>query len=274
LHKPVPDIPPISRPAPIILVAVYFFYVTVVLRTLAEAHLLASTLPVYLGWEFLFGVLFTLMLWRPIRQGLLPHLYFGFQTVLVLYLLTPYPQLDFFNILLALLSFQVPLVFMNWTRWAWVIAILLIIILSLTILLGVYGFALSQLAAAAAIIFPAYVAVAQEIEAARRKRQELLAALKQANQQLTASAEQADELSTIQERDRLARELHDSVSQTMFGISLYARAAQIMLEHEPERIHSQLEQLQALTHNALDEMRGFIAHLRPPEDESAGRIKT
>jgi len=257
---------PGSRPAPIILTAVYFFYVTVVLRTLAEGHLLASTLPAYLGWEFLFGVLFTLMLWRPLRHGIWPHLYFAFQTLLVLYLLVPYPQLDFFNILLALLSFQTPLVFTNWRRWAWVVVLLLIIILSLTILLGIYGFALSLLAAAAAIIFPAYVAVAQEIDAAQRKRQELLAVLKQANQQLTASAGQADELSTIQERDHLARELHDSVSQTMFGISLHARAAQIMLEHEPDRIHSQLEQLQMLTHNALDEMRGFIAHLRPAEN--------
>jgi signal transduction histidine kinase len=265
---------PGSRPAPIILTAVYFFYVTVVLRTLAEGHLLASTLPAYLGWEFLFGVLFTLMLWRPLRRGIWPHLYFVFQTLLVLYLLVPYPQLDFFNILLALLSFQAPLVFSNWKRWAWVMALLLIIILSLTILLGVYGFALSLLAAAAALIFPAYVAVAQEIEAAQRKRQELLAELKLANQRLIASAGQVEELSAFHERNRLARELHDSVSQTMFSINLHTRAAQLMLEREPGRIQSQLEQLEALTRNALDEMRGFIAHLHPPEKESAERTKT
>jgi signal transduction histidine kinase len=274
LQKPIPDPYPISRPAPIILAAVYFFYLTVVLRTLAEGDLLSSALPVYFGLEFLFGILYTLMLWRPVRQGLLPHLYFGFQTLLVLYLLIPYPQLDFFNILLALLSFQAPLLFTNWRRWAWVVVFLVVTILSLTILLGIYGFALSLLAAAAAIIFPAYVAIAQEIEAGQHKRQVLLAELLQVNQQLTASDSQVEELSTIQERDRLARELHDSVSQTIFSINLHTRAAQIMLEREPGRIHLQLEQLQVLTRNALDEMRGLIAHLRPPDNKSADQTKT
>lgn len=256
------------------LAAVYFFYGTVILRTLAEADLIATALPVYLGLEFLFGVLFTLVLWHPIRRGILPHLYFVFQTLLVLCLLVPYPRLDFFNILLGLLSFQAPLLFTDRRRWAWVAALLLIIILSLTILLGVYGFALSLIAAAASIIFPGYVAVAQEIEAAQHKRHELLAELQAANQQLTASADQVEELSAIQERNRLARELHDSVSQTVFSISLHTRAAQIILEREPDRIKSPLERLQALSRSALDEMRGLIAHLRPPENEFAERIKT
>lgn len=274
MHQLPPTTHPIPRPAPIILAAVYFFYVTVVLRTLAEAPLISSAMPVYLGLEFLFGILFTLTLWRPIHQGIWPHLYFTFQTLLVLYLLRPYPQLDFFNILLALLSFQAPLLFMDWKRWAWVAAFLLIIILSLTILLGVYGFALSLLAAAAAIIFPAYAAVAQEIEVGQRKRQSLLAELKEANWQLTVAADQVEELSAIHERDRLARELHDSVSQTMFSIRLHTRATQIMLEREPGGVPSQLEQLQALTRSALDNMRGLIAHLRPQENESIERTKT
>jgi signal transduction histidine kinase len=274
LQHPISDADRISRPAPIILAAVYFFYVTVALRTLAESDLIASALPIYLGLQLLFGVLFTLVIWRPIRKGIWAHLYFTFQTLLVLYLLIPYPQLDFFNILIALLAFQVPLVFRDWRRWAWVAAFLLIIILSLAILLGVYGFALSLIPAAAAIIFPAYAAVAQEIEAGQRKRKILLLELQQANQQLMASADQVEELSTIQERNRLARELHDSVSQTMFSISLHARAAQIMLERQPDRIQSQLEQLQSLSHNALDEMRGLIAHLRPAQHASADQTKT
>lgn len=274
MQKPSSNPHPTSRPAPIILAAVYFFYVTVVLRTLAEGHLLASALPVYLGLELLFGVLFTLMLWRPVHKGVLPHLYFIFQTMIVLYLLIPYPQLDFFNILLALLSFQSPLLFKDWRRWAWVIAFVLIIILSLTILLDVYGFALSLLAAAAAIIFPAYVAVAQEIEAGQQTRQALLSELQQVNQRLTASASQVEELSAIQERDRLARELHDSVSQTLFSISLHTRAAQILLERKPDRLRPQLERLQVLTRDALDEMRGLIAHLRPPENPSADQPRT
>ena len=65
----------ISRPGIIILGAVCFFYITVILRTLAEAPFLAAWLPVYLGLEVLFGILFALVLWRPIPPGPLSYLY-------------------------------------------------------------------------------------------------------------------------------------------------------------------------------------------------------
>jgi signal transduction histidine kinase len=260
-----------SRPAPVILAMVCFFYFTVILRTLAEGDYLSSRLPVYLALEFLFGVLFTLVLWHPIHRGIWQHLYFVFQSLLVLYLLIPYPRLDFFNVLLALLSIQAVLVFPDRTRWAWVVFLLLLIVLSLTILLGMYGLALALLPSTAGLVLPAYVAITQEIEAGQRKRQALLTELQEANRQLTDYAGQVEELSAIQERNRLARELHDSVSQTMFSISLHSRAARILLERDPQQLRPELEQLQSLTHNALDEMRSLIADLRPPEKNSAER---
>ncbi len=260
-----------SRPAPIILGAIYFFYITVILRTLAESELIAARLPIYLGLEALFGVLFTLVLWRPPHLGLWQHLYFVFQSLLALYLLVPFPQLDFFNIFLMLLSFQAALVFSGRKRWAWMMTQILLILLSLTIMLGVYGLALSLLSAAAALVFPAYVIVTREIETGQRKQQALLSELQEANQLLTAYAGQVDELSAILERNRLARELHDSVSQTMFSIGLHSRAASILLERDPERLQPQLEQLQTLTQNALAEMRSLIADLRPRENETGER---
>lgn len=264
---------PASRPTPIILAAVCFFYVTVILRTLAEATLLSSSLTVYLALEFLFGVLFTLVLWRSIRWGFWQHLYFVFQSLLVLYLLVPYPQLDFFNVLLVILSFQAALVFRGRVRWVWVTVLILLIVLSLTVLLGAYGLALSLLSGAAALVFPAYVIVTQEIEAGQQKRQALLARLQEANRQLTAYTGQVEELSAIQERNRLARELHDSVSQTMFSIGLHSRSARILLERDPDRLRPQLELLQALTQNALEEMRSLIADLRPREGKASERPK-
>jgi signal transduction histidine kinase len=254
---------PLSRPGPVILAAVSFFYLTVVLRTLAESPFLSSWLPVYLGLEFLFGVLFTLVQWRPFESGAWPHLYFIFQSLLTLFLLVLHPTLDFTNVLHVLLSFQVAWIFSGWKRWFWVGILLLLIVLSLTILLGVSGLALSLLPAAVALVFPAYVAVMQEIESGQHERQVLLAELQEANRQLTDHAGQVKELSILQERNRLARELHDSVSQTMFSISLNSRASRILLERDPDRLRLQLEQLQGLTQNALEQMRGLISELRP-----------
>ncbi len=72
-----------------------------------------------------------------------------------------------------------------------------------------------------------------------------------------------EQIAAIEERNRLARELHDSVSQTMFSIILNTRATQILVDREPNRVRPQLEKLQILTQDALTEMRGLIAQLRP-----------
>jgi signal transduction histidine kinase len=261
---------PLSRPRPIILAAIYFFYLVVILRTVAEPDLVGFERTRYLALEFLFGLLFTLMLWRPVHQPLWQHLYFIFQSLIVLYLLIPWPGLDFLNILLVLLCFQSPLVFSGRARMFWLVILLLTILLSLWILLGLRGLALASLPGTAGLILPAYVVITQEIETAQRKRQALLDQLQEANQQLTIYAGQVEELSTIQERNRLARELHDSVSQTMFSISLHSRSARILLERDPDRLRPQLEQLQVLTQEALAEIRGLIADLRPQGENMGG----
>jgi signal transduction histidine kinase len=127
------------------------------------------------------------------------------------------------------------------------------------------------LPAAVAIVFPAYVSVMQELDLSQRSRKALLAELQEANRHLVEYAGQVKELSAIQERNRLARELHDSVSQTLFSVNLQSRAARILLERDPARLRPQLEQLQELTRSALQQMRGLIAELRPLKDESADR---
>jgi signal transduction histidine kinase len=82
--------------------------------------------------------------------------------------------------------------------------------------------------------------------------------------------ERSRELSTIEERKRLARELHDSVTQTLFSIGLTAEAAAALLETAPARAREELAQLQALTREALQEMRSLIFELRPAELETEG----
>ena len=81
-----PSSAPKTRPGSIALAAVYFFYVAVVIRTLALA-VIRPRLPVYLALEFVFIVMFTLVLVRPPRRRAWQHLYFIFQSLLVLAIL-------------------------------------------------------------------------------------------------------------------------------------------------------------------------------------------
>jgi signal transduction histidine kinase len=71
----------------------------------------------------------------------------------------------------------------------------------------------------------------------------------------------------LEERQRLARELHDSVTQALFSATLHARAAQLALERAGQSVGSPagraIDQLRALIQGALAEMRALIFELRP-----------
>ena len=262
------------RPGAIVIAALYLIFTSVVIRTLSNPNV-RPHLPVYLGLEFLYLVLFTLTLWLPARRPIWNHLYFIAQSALVMALILLRPRFDFILVLYVLLSSQAALLFPGRARWVWVAVIALLICMPMTILLEpLLGLSLALMPMTIGIIFAAYFSVTQEIETGLRVRQDLLKELQSTNEQLKVSAGQMEELSALQERNRLSRELHDSVSQTIFSITLHTRAAQIMLEREPDRLRSQLEQLQTLTHSALEEMRGLIAHLRSRENESASGTRT
>jgi signal transduction histidine kinase len=82
--------------------------------------------------------------------------------------------------------------------------------------------------------------------------------------------ERSRELSIVEERNRLARELHDSVTQKLFGLTLTAEAAATMIDRDTTEAKTQLRRLQQLTREAMEELRSLIFELRPPEAESEG----
>lgn len=75
--------------------------------------------------------------------------------------------------------------------------------------------------------------------------------------------EQAAELATVQERQRLARELHDAVTQTLFSASVIADVLPRLWKKNPVEGERRLEELGHLTRGALAEMRMLLLELRP-----------
>jgi signal transduction histidine kinase len=82
--------------------------------------------------------------------------------------------------------------------------------------------------------------------------------------------EQSRELSILAERNRLALELHDVVSQKLFSVMLTAEAAAAQIDHDTGAARAQITRLRDLTKEALDELRSLILGLRPPELERDG----
>jgi NarL family two-component system sensor histidine kinase LiaS len=116
-------------------------------------------------------------------------------------------------------------------------------------------------------MIPAYVVLSHEIELAHQHSQALLNELQATNHSLQEYTAQVEELAVIEERNRVARELHDTVSQIIFSIALTSRAAQILLHKNPARVEEQLARLQELTAAALGELRSLITQMRASEEE-------
>ena len=87
--------------------------------------------------------------------------------------------------------------------------------------------------------------------------------------------EQAQSLAALQERQKLARELHDSVSQALYGIALGAQTAQSLLNRQPvnpEALKGPLDYVLSLAEAGLTEMRALIFELRPESIEVEGLV--
>ena len=81
---------------------------------------------------------------------------------------------------------------------------------------------------------------------------------------------QAGELAAGEERAHLARELHDSVTQALFSMTLVSRSVEMLLDRDPAAARTQMGQLRDLQREALAEMRALIFELRPGNLEQDG----
>ena len=103
-----------------------------------------------------------------------------------------------------------------------------------------------------------------EAEVARKESEKLLAELQIAHEQLQVYTVQAEELAVAAERNRMARELHDSVTQSLHSSTLMAAAGQRLAdEGDLERTKHYLTRLGEISQQALKEMRLMVYELRP-----------
>jgi signal transduction histidine kinase len=86
--------------------------------------------------------------------------------------------------------------------------------------------------------------------------------------------ERSRELSILDERNRLALELHDVISQKLFALSLTAESAGQLLDVDVGAAREQVDRLRALAQEALEELRYLILELRPPALERDGLATT
>ncbi len=192
------------------------------------------------------------------------------QVVLVVVLLTQSDASDYFAVLFAVPTMRAM------ARWrppavaALIVVFAIVTGVGLAVEYGAGALPLVALYAATNVFFAAYAYAARRAVAARRRSEALAADLREANRRLERSAEQAELLGAARERQNLARDLHDSVTQTLFSMTLTAQSALLLLERDPRGVEPQLDQLDELAQAARAELAALGAGPAPAAEAAGG----
>jgi len=200
------------------------------------------------------------------------YVYFVIQAIIVvvLILIPLYPpenpqSNDFFALLFIPLCVQAIIYFRKPAGYYWVIALTASSITALFLQYGKSGgiqFAVTYILAYTMLCFLAIFYVNSE---------DAKSELNLAHQKLQEYAKNAEALAVVDERNRLARDLHDSVTQSLYSLTLFAEAASEELNAgEVETAKAHLKDLRETSRQALQEMRLMIFELRPPELDEKG----
>lgn len=105
--------------------------------------------------------------------------------------------------------------------------------------------------------------LAEQLERIGKRWEEQVSSLQRLSTHNAQLAEQARVSAIVEERQRLARELHDAVSQQLFAISMTATAVGRTLEKDFDKAQRQVELIEEMASVAQSEMRALLLHLRP-----------
>jgi signal transduction histidine kinase len=100
----------------------------------------------------------------------------------------------------------------------------------------------------------------------RRREAELLA---ERAERIEREREERDRIAVLEERDRLAREIHDVIAHSVSVIAVQAGAARAIAEQRPDRAREALAQIEEVSRETMVELRRAIGSLRAPAEEVA-----
>jgi signal transduction histidine kinase len=168
------------------------------------------------------------------------------------------PTIDFLTMLFFPLSFQAVQFFGKMVGFAWIGTFSLA-------MAGMFLFGLEWQAgvtmilagSGANVLMGSFAHLIARTKQRRRENQQLFGDLQEAYWRLKDSAVQAEALAAATERRRLVRELHDSLTQTLFSMNLAVQAAQFAAIETPQQAEEHLIHLQALARGAASEVQAL-----------------
>jgi signal transduction histidine kinase len=189
-----------------------------------------------------------------------PVLYFGIQLiVLVMLLLLRSEANDAYNFLFYILTVHTAVVLHLRTAIAWTILYFIVAAAFVLVSRGMDGLYAVFFYLATFVVCFIFGYVIQQTELTSERNQRLV-------EELQVTQTKLQELAVVEERNRLARDLHDSVKQQVYAISMQLGAARTLLE-EVHPSYSPVVEAERLAQQAGVELTTLIRELRPPSLE-------
>ena len=183
-------------------------------------------------------------------------LYFGAQVLILgLWFLLGSNNSDAFNFLFLILCIHIAVVSIAKVAMLWIALCFGIVSLITLATRGMEGLYAVVFYAITFIVSGFFGYTIQQVERGRDHNQRLV-------EELQSTQRKLQELAVVEERNRLARDLHDSVKQQVFAISMQLSAARASL-HEDDRAYSSVAQAEKLAQQAGAELTTLIHQLRP-----------
>ncbi len=224
----------------------------------------APTRWIISGLLALFALLFVLRDRYVDRWRSAAWVYTLAQTLIVTALLAIPPHQMIATVLFFALSAEVTMMYQPRVAAVWIGVFSLITLVSYTIIAGFSGLISAPIYVAGYIFFALFARQTANAEQARAESDRLLRELQEAHDQLQTYAAQAEELAVQQERNRLAREMHDTLGHRLTVSSVQLQAAQRLIPSAPERAGEMVGAVLEEIREGLRELRRTVATLRAP----------
>ncbi|MBV6403000.1 MAG: hypothetical protein CNIPEHKO_03322 [Anaerolineales bacterium] len=199
--------------------------------------------------------------------------YLILQSLLSLMLLFTAESGDYFAVLFGILSMQIILRTNIKFGTVWIGSFAVLVSLPMIKTYGLLvGIVIALIYAGGIGLLASYALTLRQVQDAYDYNQVLLGQLHDSNRQLQDFARQSQKLVEARERHHLARELHDTVTQIVFAMTLTTRSIVLLLDRESTKVGAQLDRLNQLSQSALSEMQALILQLRPGPLEEGGLV--
>lgn len=193
------------------------------------------------------------------------HLYLSIQSIFIALMFTLGQSWSVFPILFFVLASQAMLILPQKWGLTWIGIITLISGVAFVAINGWRGGLLILLPYTGGyIFFAAFASALARAEEAQQRSEDLLAELQIANQQLKQYADQVEELAVAEERNRLAREMHDTIGHRLTVSAVQLEGAHKLISKDPTRAETMVGVVREQVKDALYELRSTVATLREP----------